>query len=89
VLYERGCRIPQDISVVSVDNTVGPYLAPVLTEACHPGELLGRKAVELIVEQCRNEAAGKPGRSRKVTLQPELLLGASTRIIGQPERDLS
>jgi len=88
VLYQCGCQIPRDISVVSVDNTLGPYLAPVLTEASHPGEDMGRQAVDLIVEHCRIVAAGKTNRSRRVTLQPKLFLGSSTRIIGQPERDL-
>jgi DNA-binding LacI/PurR family transcriptional regulator len=78
VLYERRLRVPEDVSVVSFDNTLGPYLAPPLTDAEAPAESMGRHAIELIVQHCQRAAAGKPTKGQRVTLQPQLHLRAST-----------
>jgi LacI family transcriptional regulator len=88
VLYERGVRIPDDLSIVSVDNTLGPYMAPALTEVEPPAEDMGGRAVELIVRQCQDQDARththSRQRGRRIILEPQLRLRASTRAIPAP-----
>jgi DNA-binding LacI/PurR family transcriptional regulator len=77
VLYERHLRVPDDISVVSFDDTLGAHMAPPLTEAEPATEDMGRQAVDLIVQHCR-QPAGTPRRSKRITLQPRIHHRAST-----------
>lgn len=80
-LYERGLRVPDDLSLVSCDDTLGPYMAPPLTEADPQTEEMGSQAVDLIVQQ----TTGTPSeRGQRVVLQPRLHLRASTRPLGEP-----
>ncbi len=79
VLYERGLRVPDDVSVVGVDDTLGPYMAPPLTEAEPQTVEMGRQAVELIVAQCRETSGAGRRDGRRVTLTPHLHVRASTR----------
>jgi len=78
-LYERGLRVPDDVSVVGVDDTLGPYMAPPLTEAEPQTVEMGRQAVELIVAQCRETSGTDHHDGRRVTLTPHLHARASTR----------
>ncbi len=50
-LYERNYRIPGDISIISTDDLFASYLYPPITSISQPFDDLGRKAVELILEQ--------------------------------------
>ena len=48
---ERGIRIPEDISVVGVDDLlVSRYLDPALSTMTFDKELLGAKAMELLYQ---------------------------------------
>jgi DNA-binding LacI/PurR family transcriptional regulator len=68
VLYERRLRIPDNLSVVSIDDTLGSYMAPPLTEAEPQTEEMGRQAVELIIQQCqRTGARGRATRHAPAT----------------------
>jgi DNA-binding LacI/PurR family transcriptional regulator len=84
VLYERRLRVPDDLAVVSYDNTLGPYMAPPLTEAEPPTEEMGRQAVDLIVEECQRSAARGRGRGQRVVLQARLHLRDSARPLDDP-----
>jgi LacI family transcriptional regulator len=84
VLYERRLRVPDDISVVSFDDTLGPYMAPPLTEADPANEEIGCKAVELIVQQSTQTSRADRGRGKRVTLRPRIHLRGSTRAVGIP-----
>ncbi len=88
VLYERGLRVPDDISVVSVDDTLGPYLAPPLTEAEPQTVEMGRQAVELIVAQCQGTAGPGHRDGHRVTLMPHLRVRASTRAMPMADTGL-
>ncbi|HKC76700.1 MAG TPA: substrate-binding domain-containing protein [Chloroflexota bacterium] len=79
ILYERRLRVPDDLSVVSYDNTLGPYMAPPLTEAEPPTAEMGRQAVALIVEECQRSTARGRGRGQRVVLQSRLHLRDSAR----------
>lgn len=81
VLYERRLRVPDDLSVVSFDDTLGPYMAPALTESKPPDEEMGRQAVELIVRYSQRQA----DRSQRIVLQPQLHRRDSTRTLNHAD----
>jgi hypothetical protein len=49
VLYERRLRVPDDLSVVSFDDTLGPYMVPALTES---KPLMKRWGVKPSISSC-------------------------------------
>jgi LacI family transcriptional regulator len=54
-IYERGLRIPEDISIASFDDTdASPYLNPALTTVKTYGEDMGSNAVRLLFERLDN-----------------------------------
>lgn len=57
-IYARGLRVPQDISVVGFDDTLGPYLAPPLTTVAQPMLAIGQAAVELAIAQIDHKPNG-------------------------------
>lgn len=79
-LYERGLRVPDDVSVVSCDDTQGPYLSPPLTEVEPRTVEMGRQAVELIVAQGQHTAKRR-GITQRILLEPRLHVRSSTRAI--------
>ena len=49
---EKGIMIPEDISVISIDNTeICQFSSPILTSIHIPKEDLGRFAVKLIIDR--------------------------------------
>lgn len=69
-IARAGLRIPDDVAVVGFDGLPrGPRLEPVLTTMVQPVAEVGRRAVELLVDDDR--------RPRLVMLPTELRLGAS------------
>lgn len=76
VLLIRGLRIPEDLALIGYDDidfsasTVVP-----LTSVRKPTELMGRTAVELLLE----EIEGTAPRRRQVIFDPELVERGSTR----------
>lgn len=87
-LYERGLRVPDDVSVVSCDDTQGPYLSPPLTEAEPRTVEMGRQAVDLIVAQCQQEPRRR-GVTQRVLLEPQIRIRASTRAVTPAEDHVS
>ena len=57
-IYERGLRIPQDISVVGYDDTLGEYLAPPLTTVAQPMSEIGAVACRLAIMELANGSTG-------------------------------
>ncbi len=50
-LRDRGLKVPDDISVVGCDDTIGTWLSPALSTTREFPEQLGKQLVELILER--------------------------------------
>ncbi len=75
---QRGLRVPEDISVVGTDDTVGRYCCPRLTTISQPAVDFGRVALRLI-EQKR--AGAMIQAAQKVILPPAWVEGGTLRRI--------
>jgi DNA-binding LacI/PurR family transcriptional regulator len=53
-LRDRGLRVPDDISVIGCDDTVGMWLSPALTTTREFPEQLGKQMVELVLKRTAN-----------------------------------
>ncbi|WP_434994958.1 LacI family DNA-binding transcriptional regulator [Arthrobacter sp. Ld5] len=75
VLLIRGLRIPEDLALIGYDDIdfAASTVVP-LTSVRKPTELIGRTAVELLLE----EIEGPPSRRRQVIFDPELVERGST-----------
>ncbi|MEY9847509.1 LacI family DNA-binding transcriptional regulator [Streptacidiphilus sp. MAP5-3] len=73
VAAELGLRIPDDLSVVGIDNIVAaPLFAPALTTVDLPGERLGAAGVRLLTALMGERSDG-PSESRETEPEPEPL----------------
>jgi DNA-binding LacI/PurR family transcriptional regulator len=76
-LRDSGLSIPDDISVVGCDDTVGSWLYPALTTIREFPEQLGKQMVELLLNRIAD-----PGRNpEQITLPTELIKRDSCRQI--------
>ncbi|MBL8153755.1 MAG: LacI family DNA-binding transcriptional regulator [Anaerolineae bacterium] len=74
-LYDRGLRVPDDISIVGLDDIeVSAHLTPPLTTMRQPLDRLAGAAVEMLLRLIRGETLGQ----RIVLLEPELVVRQST-----------
>lgn len=77
-LRERGLAVPQDISIVSFDDIPeAAHFVPSLTTVRQDFQLLGRLAVEHLINRIENPE--KP--IQQLILEPELIIRESTRAI--------
>jgi len=53
-IYERGLRVPEDISVVGFDDTYAPFMTPPLTSVRQPVYEIGVEAARLAIEVLEN-----------------------------------
>lgn len=73
--HESGVRVPDELSIVGFDDIeLSAYTSPPLTTVAQPKERIGALAVDMLLER----VGGKRRDARKVVLQPELLVRAST-----------
>lgn len=73
-LYERGIRVPDDVSVVGFDDIPeSEFFMPPLTTVRQDFGELGRRALRLIVDRIDGDQAPIPG----ILLAPELIVRAS------------
>jgi LacI family transcriptional regulator len=54
-LYEKNIRIPDDISMISFDNTYSSIIPPKLTTVANHFDEIGKNAVEMIVERIKKD----------------------------------
>ncbi|UNK70815.1 LacI family DNA-binding transcriptional regulator [Microbacterium sp. H1-D42] len=74
-LHERGRRVPQDVSIVGVDDVrLAAYCTPALTTVAQPFAELGRSAVASVTARLE----GRDDPTSDLTLTPELIVRAST-----------
>ena len=80
-VYRAGLRIPDDMSVIGYDNSIAPFLAPILTTVSQPMRAMGNAASELALS-----AVAARGAPRTITFKAELQLRDSTAPV--PSRTL-
>jgi LacI family transcriptional regulator len=79
-LHSLGVRVPDDVSVVSYDDTLGAFMTPPLTEAEPLTEQMGREAADLIVRQGQDrQMSANARKGQRIVLQPRIHRRASTR----------
>ncbi len=76
-LRDSGLSIPDDVSVVGCDDTVGSWLYPALTTIREFPEQLGKKMVELLL----NRIASLGSEPEQITMPTELIKRDSCRAI--------
>lgn len=75
VARERGIKVPEDLSIIGFDNTVlAEMVDPPLTTMSQPIPEMGRRVVELLVDEMK----GKKTAKQKIMLPPELVIRHST-----------
>jgi DNA-binding LacI/PurR family transcriptional regulator len=76
-LADSGLTIPEDISVVSCDDTLGAWLHPALTTIREFPEQIGKQMVEVLLQRI-----GKPGQKpQRISVPTELIKRDSCRQI--------
>lgn len=78
ILYERGLKVPDDISIIGFDNTLSALSAPPLTSMELQPDQIGATAVDMILER---KIGGRAG-AKTVTLSPILIDRGSVRMMG-------
>ena len=69
-LANAGRSVPQDVSIISIDGIeMSLYTVPTLTALVQPQALIGEKAVEIMVNVLKGEAACQHLRL-ETTLRP-------------------
>lgn len=80
-LAERGVRVPQDVSVIGIDDVeLARMSTPALTTARIPKADVGARLVQLLLDQVEGVASGP----RSVELQTELIVRESTGSVPLP-----
>ena len=68
-LQEAGLTIPDDVSIVSFDDyPMAEWLRPGLSSFAIPHELLGRRAVELLIQVVQDGVGSEPGQVHRYPL---------------------
>jgi LacI family transcriptional regulator, galactose operon repressor len=60
-IYDAGLRVPDDISVIGFDDTIGVYLTPQLTTVAQPMEELGRLGFQMALAAIEGQPNPSPG----------------------------
>jgi LacI family transcriptional regulator len=81
LVMHSNIRVPGDIALVGYDDIDFAETAVVpLTSIRQPSELLGKTAVELLLDEARDPSQAP----KQIVFQPELVVRASTSSVGQP-----
>jgi LacI family transcriptional regulator len=60
-IYDAGLRVPDDISLIGFDDTIGVYLTPQLTTVAQPMEELGRLGFQMALAAIEGRPNLSPG----------------------------
>jgi LacI family transcriptional regulator len=86
-LKQLGLRVPEDVSILGYDDQeIARHTHPPLSTVVLPNYELGRWAVETLLQEEHNRAAGAPVRRRTVKLDGPLVERASVRVITVAEQ---
>ena len=77
-LWEHGCRIPRDVSIVGVDDFCARMTQPPMTVVGIELQTAGYRAGELALTLAMNVRAGARWRTRTVRVPARLIVRAST-----------
>jgi DNA-binding LacI/PurR family transcriptional regulator len=80
-IYDAGLRVPDDISLIGFDDTIGVYLTPQLTTVAQPMEELGRLGFQMALAAIEGRPNPSPG-----PLKSRLVIRHST---GSARRELA
>ena len=74
-LHDRGLRVPEDVSVIGVDDIeTAPYLTPALTTISLPKESIGEQSAEMLIRLIEQKEVEEP----RILLKPELMIRETT-----------
>ena len=77
-LYELGCRVPEDVSVVGYDDLpFARFLTPPLTSVIQQAYEIGQAGAQILADRLR-QPADEPWTVRHVVFKPELVVRQST-----------
>lgn len=83
-LYERGLRVPRDLSVVSYDNSAADVLfEPALTSVEQNVDELSSAALDLLFRRISERGSGELGEPEGLVLDPRLVIKESVRAVGE------
>ncbi|WP_224102438.1 LacI family DNA-binding transcriptional regulator [Paraburkholderia caribensis] len=86
-LKQLGYRVPDDVSVLGYDDQeIARHTHPPLSTVVLPNYELGRWAVDTLLQEVHNQAAGAPVRHRMVKLDGPLIERGSVREITEAKR---
>ena len=89
-LKQLGLRVPEDVSVLGYDDQeIARHTHPPLSTVVLPNYELGRWAVETLLQEEHNRAAGAPVRHRTVKLDGPLVERGSVRVITETKQAMN
>jgi DNA-binding LacI/PurR family transcriptional regulator len=75
--HERGIKIPEDLSVVGVDNIpIGAFLQPALTTIAQPMKQMADATAEILIQLLENKK--EPKNPMRLTFESEFVIREST-----------
>jgi LacI family transcriptional regulator len=77
-VYGAGKRIPEDVSVMGIDNLHGARNVVPLTSVSHEIETMGRRATRMLFEMVEDAEAIKRYHKQTVLVEPKLVVRQST-----------
>uniref|UniRef100_UPI00404767DC substrate-binding domain-containing protein n=1 Tax=Polaribacter sp. TaxID=1920175 RepID=UPI00404767DC len=78
IAKEKGLNIPNDISIIGfTDGLISEYSSPSITTIAQHGFIMGRQAVELLIERIENEQ--EVFNPKKIVISSDLKLRESTK----------
>lgn len=86
-IFEDNYAIPDDISIVSFDDTdFAPFLLSPLTAVRQPKELMGEIAVKQLIDAMNGK---KPHEKQKITLKSQLVVRESVKLMKSGKKALN